>query len=109
MTDDPSKPAEREDTRRFKSTEELANAIFGSVPQTDAERRASEAAHRAAQLPPPVVPTAHPPGWQPRGTVTSATAERGLLGVGVPVSEKQMEQMKRKAMMDTVHDARGRR
>jgi hypothetical protein len=100
---------ERMDTRRFKSSEELANAIFGSVPQTDAERRAAEEAHRRAQVPPPVEPTAHPPGWQPRGSVTSATAERGLLGVGVSPSEAQMDRMKRATMGDIVHDARGRK
>jgi hypothetical protein len=106
MTDDPN---ERMDTRRFKSSEEMANAIFGSVPQSDEARLAAEAAHRAAQVPPPVVPEVKPKGWQPRGSVTSATAERGLLGVGTPVTEREMERMKRKAMMDSVHDARGRR
>jgi hypothetical protein len=104
-----SDPNERMDTRRFKSSEELANAIFGSVPQTDEARLAAEEAHRAAQLPPPVVPEVRPPGWTPRGTVTGATAERGLLGVGVSPSEAQMERMKRATMGDIVHDARGRK
>jgi hypothetical protein len=99
-----------EDTRRFRSSEELANAVFGSVPQSDEQRRMSEEAHRAAQVPPPVVPEVKPKGWHgPRGTVTSATAERGLLGVGTPVSEREMERMKRSTMAAIVHDARGRR
>jgi hypothetical protein len=109
MADDPNKPTEPVDNRRFKSSEELANAIFGSVPQSDEQRLAAEEAHRRAQVPPPVVPEVKPKGWTPRGSVTSATAERGLLGVGTAVTEAEMERLKRKAMMDTVQDVRGRR
>ena len=64
-----------EDTRRFRSTDEMMNAVFGSVPLSDEERRAREASHRAAQVPVPL-PKEEPkrPGYLPRGVMTNATA-----------------------------------
>jgi hypothetical protein len=61
------------DTRRFRSTDELMNAVFGSVPLTDEQRRLREAEHRAAQELPPPPQEVRPPGWLPPGYVTTNT------------------------------------
>jgi hypothetical protein len=61
------------DPRRFRSTDELMNAVFGSVPLSDSERKLREAEHAAAQVLPPPPQEVRPPGWLPRGMVTTNT------------------------------------
>ena len=55
-----------DDTETFQATHELMNAVFGSVPLSDEERKLREAAHAAAQVLPPPPNEPKPP--------------RGLLG-----------------------------
>ena len=62
-----------DDARRFKSTDELMNAVFGSVPLSDEERKLREAAHAAAQVLPPPPNEPKPPGWLPPGVMTTNT------------------------------------
>ena len=62
-----------EDRRQFRSSEELANAIFGSVPLTVEQQRQREAEHKAAQELPPPPREVRPPGWLPPGVMTTNT------------------------------------
>jgi hypothetical protein len=97
-----------EDTRRFKSTDEMMNAVFGSVPLSDEQRRQKEAEHKAAQAPkvaapePPKRPGYTPPGYRSNATV-SEFAFRDMR----PPTEAELQRDIRKSMRDEVARARG--
>jgi hypothetical protein len=119
-----------EDTRRFRSSEELANAVFGSAIPTPEQRRLREAEDRAAQ-PEPVPDEPKREGWTLPGTVTTNTAELAFRSCvempdGVPYDElgargqiirnavggpqrKRIERGIANTMAEVVRDARGRR
>ena len=97
-----------EDTRRYLSTEELANAVLGSAVPTVEQRRQREAAHAAAQvLPPPPAPEPKPVGWTPRGYVTNNTVSEFAFRDTRPPTEAELERINRKSMAQVVAHARG--
>jgi hypothetical protein len=96
------------DTRRFQSSEELANSVFGSAVPTLEERRLREAEHAKAQeLPPPAPEPPKRVGWLPKGYRTDATASEFAFRDMRPPTEADLERMKRKAMAQVVSHARG--
>jgi hypothetical protein len=97
------------DTRRFRSTDELMNAVFGSVPLTDEQRRLREAEHRAAQELPPAPQEVRPPGWLPPGYVTTNTDSLAFRnGFALP-EEKDIAKGIAKTMGEVVaHQRKGR-
>jgi hypothetical protein len=119
------------DTRRFQSSDELANSVFGSAVPTPEQRKLREEQHARAQVPPAAEPEAKREGWTPHGYRTDATAELAFrsgveMPEGVPYDElgargqvirnavggaqrKRLEAGIAKTMMDVVRDARGRR
>jgi hypothetical protein len=97
------------DTRRFQSSDELANSVFGSAVPTPEQRKLREAEHAAAQVVPPIVPEVRRPGWTPPGTVTNNTAGEFAFRDMRPPTEADLERMNRNTMRDVVGDARGRR
>ena len=62
-----------DDRRQFRSSDELANAVFGSSPLTVEQQRQREAEHARAQALPPPPQEVRPPGWLPPGYVTTNT------------------------------------
>ena len=97
-----------EDRRQFRSSDDLANAIFGSVPLTVEQQRQREASHKAAQvLPPPPAEEPKPPGWIPPGTVTNNTAGMCAFRDMRPPTEKEIADGIAKSMGEVVRHARG--
>jgi hypothetical protein len=98
-----------EDRRQFRSSDDLANAIFGSVPLTAEQQRQREAAHvKAQELPPPPKEEPKPPGWLPPGTITNNTVSFAFRDTRPP-TEREIARDIAKTMAGVVGDARGRR
>jgi hypothetical protein len=99
-----------EDNRRFKSTDEMMNCVFGSVPLSDEQRRQKEAEHKAAQVPKPPAPEPpKPKGWMPKGVVTTNTDSLAFRNNMAPPTEAELQRGIAKTMMGVVGDARRRR
>ena len=96
-----------DDPRRFKSTDELMNAVFGSVPLSDEERRQREASHKAAQVLPPPPQEVRPPGWLPRGVMTTNTDALAFRNGFKMPEEKDIAKGIAKTMGEVVGHARG--
>jgi hypothetical protein len=80
------------DTRRFRNSEELANAVFGSAVPTVEQRKLREEQHARAQVPPSLPPEPRREGWTPPGYRTDAIAELAFrsgveMPEGVPYDE----------------------
>jgi hypothetical protein len=96
-----------EDTRRFKSTDEMMNAVFGSIPLSDEQRRQREADHARAQVrPPPAPEPPKRPGWTPKGYVSSATDALAFRNNMAPPTEADLERLNRNTMAEIVRDIR---
>jgi hypothetical protein len=95
------------DTRRYLSSDELANAVFGSSVPSVEQRKLREEQHAAAQALPPPPQEVRREGWLPPGTVTSNTAGEFAFRNMAPPTEADLERMKRKSMMQVVSHARG--
>jgi hypothetical protein len=95
------------DTRRFQSSDELANFTFGSAVPTAEQRKAIEAEHARAQVLPPAAPEPPKrPGWTPPGYRTDATASEFAFRNMAPPSEADLERMNRNTMREVVRDVR---
>lgn len=103
------------DTRRFRSSEELANAVFGSVPLSDEQRRQKEAEHKAAQVPKPPAPEPpKPKGWTPPGYRSDATAnlafrEKPFAPLAWYHGDQRTQRQIDAVMRGAIHSARGQR
>jgi hypothetical protein len=96
-----------EDNRRFRSSAELANAMFGSAFPTEAERKLREEQHKAAQVPKVEEPEVRPEGWLPPGVMTTNTDALAFRnGFRMP-EEKDIAAGIAKAMAQVVGHARG--
>ena len=95
------------DRRQFRSSDELANAIFGSVPLTAEQQRQREAEHARAQALPPPPQEVRPPGWLPPGTVTTNTDALAFRNGFKMPEEKDLEAGIAKTMGEVVAHARG--
>ena len=96
-----------DDTRRFKSTDELMNAVFGSVPLSDEQRRQREAEHAAAQVVTTTAPEPKPPGYLPRGVMTTNTDALAFRNGFAMPEEKDIARGIAKTMAQVVGHARG--
>jgi hypothetical protein len=98
------------DTRRFQSSEEMANSVFGSAVPSVSERQRLEAEHaRAQELPPPPPEPPKRPGWTPPGVVTSNTAGEFAFRDVRPPTEADLERMNRNTMREIVASIRHQR
>ena len=98
-----------DDRRQFRSSDDLANAIFGSVPLTVEQQRQREASHRAAQELPPPPQEVRPPGWMPPGVMTTNTDALAFRNGFKMPEEKDIAAGIAKTMGEVVRAARGRR
>jgi hypothetical protein len=98
-----------EDTRRFKSSEELANAVFGSALPTAEQQRQREAEHKVAQAPPPATDEPKREGWMPPGTVTTNTDALAFRNGFKMPEDKDLQAGIAKTMAEVVAAVRGRR
>lgn len=99
-----------DDPRRFQSSTELANAIFGSAVPTVEQRKRIEEQHAQAQvLPPPPKEEPKRAGWTPPGYRTDATAAEFAFRDMRPPSEAELQRGIAKAMRGVVGDARKQR
>ena len=96
-----------EDNRRFRSTDELMNAVFGSVPLSDEQRKLREAEHAAAQVLPPPPQEVRPPGWLPPGVMTTNTDVLAFRNSFKMPEEKDIAAGIAKTMAQVVGHARG--
>ena len=96
-----------DDPRRFRSTDELMNAVFGSIPLSDEERRLREAAHAKAQELPPPPHEPKPPGWMPPGVMTTNTDSLAFRNGFAMPEEKDIAAGIAKTMAQVVGHARG--
>jgi hypothetical protein len=84
------------------------NAVFGSVPLTDEQRRLREAEHARAQvLPPPPAPEPKRPGYTPPGYRSDATASEFAFRDMRPPTEAEQERINRNTMRAVVSHSRG--
>jgi hypothetical protein len=95
-----------EDPRRIRSSEELANAVFGSALPTAEQQRQREEQHKAAQVPPPATEEVRRPGWLPPGYCTSNTEGEFAFRNMTPPTEADLERMKRNTMAEVVRHQR---